>query len=524
MMSATVKHIVNNKSAWRQAATSGQALVFYLAVFKLALHLLTASNYGLFIDELYFLACGQHLAWGYVDMPPLTAVQAKLAQSLFGASVAGIHLFPALAGAGLVLLTGALVRILGGSRFAQVLAALAILVAPVYLLEDSYLSMNSIEPLIWMGCAYLLIRIVKTGDTRLWLGFGALAGLGLLNKSTMLMFGFALVMGLLLTSARKWMFNRWFVMGGCLAMLIFLPNLIWELQHQFPHLEQLANIRTSQRNAQLSILDFLAQQIIYQHPITFPLWLGGLVYFFIHREGKVFRFLGWSYLITLGILLLTQGRVYYLAPSYPMLLAGGSVAFEELLCRLRWSWVRAASLAVTGITGALMAPFALPLLPPQTYLRYSQLLSFQPPKIENNSGAVLPQLFADRFGWPEMAEAASDVFHSLPPDEQGQTAIFGMNYGEAGAIDFYGPQYGLPKSLSGALTYFYWGPKSFTGSTVIVLGLKEPGYLYKFFSSVEPAAQVHHPYAMNRESFTIYICRDPKQPFTNIWPSLKNWY
>ena len=186
-------------SALARGRRSGSAVVGLIAAGTLALHLAAAGVYGLFIDELYFLACGEHLAWGYVDMPPLTAAQAWLARGLFGDSMLAIRLFPALAGAGLVLLAGALARELGGKRFAQGLAALAVATAPGYLLASSYLSMNSIEPLLWMGCALVLLRIIRTGDTRLWLAFGLLAGIGLENKDTMLLFGFALVAGLLLT-------------------------------------------------------------------------------------------------------------------------------------------------------------------------------------------------------------------------------------------------------------------------------------------------------------------------------------
>ena len=198
---------------------SGPAIVAYVASVKLIAHLATASVYGFFIDELYFLACGQHLAWGYVDMPPLTAFQAWLTRALFGDSAYSIRLFPSLAAAGLVLLTGTLVRALGGKRFAQFLAALAVLVAPAYLAFDSYLSMNSIDPLVWMGCALLVIKMIQTGNTRLWLWFGVLAGIGLLNKDTMLMFGFALVAGLLLTMERRILWNCWIFIGGGIAQI-----------------------------------------------------------------------------------------------------------------------------------------------------------------------------------------------------------------------------------------------------------------------------------------------------------------
>jgi|SRR5271166_2741396 len=235
---------------------AGPALVAYVSALELVLHLPNPGGYGLFTDELYFLACGEHLSWGYADMPPLTALQAWIVRDFLGDSMLAIRLIPALASVGLVLLTGAIVRQLGGGRFAQVLAAVAVLIAPFYLAVDSYLSMNSVEPLLWMGCALTLIRMIKTGETRLWLWFGVIAGIGLENKDTMAMFGFALMVGLLMTPERRLMNSRWLLIGAMMAMLIFLPNLIWVVQHHFPHVEMLANIKRNRRNVALSPLGF----------------------------------------------------------------------------------------------------------------------------------------------------------------------------------------------------------------------------------------------------------------------------
>jgi hypothetical protein len=505
---------------------AGLWIAIGLAALKLALHMLTASNYGLFIDELYFFACGEHLAWGYVDMPPLTALQAWAARALFQGSLFGIRLFPALAGAGMVLLTGAAARELGGRRFAQALACVGAVIAPVYLLVGSYLSMNSIEPLIWTGCAFLLIRIVRTGDVRLWLVFGLLAGVGLLNKETMAIFGFALLSGLLLTRARKVMLNRWFLMGGALALAIFAPALAWMIRHGFPHFEQLANVRLAHRNVDLDPLEFLVQQVTYQHPLAAPIWLGGLVYFFARPAGKTYRFLGWAYAISLAVLLAADGRPYYLSPAYPILLAGGSVWIEGALGADKWRWAKPCILALLGIGGAILAPFTLPLLPPESYIRYSKSLGIDQAPIETHELGVLPQLFADRFGWPEMAAAVADVFRSLPPEERSRAIILARNYGQAGAIDFYGPALGLPKAMSGHLTYYYWGERTadgvMPGATAIVLAIS-PEALRPYFQSVEIAGHTRHPYSMPYENFPIYLCRGLKVPLSKLWPSFKNW-
>ena len=505
-----------------QFLNSPWLVVLGLAVLKLVIHLLTAGNYGLFVDELYFLAAGQHLAWGYVDMPPLTALLGWLAKAIFSDSVMGIHVIPALAGMGLVLITGLLVREFGGGRWAQLMAGLSIIIAGVFLAANSYLSMNSIEPLIWMGCAYVLIRLIKTKDSRLWLGFGLLAGLGLMNKHTMLVFGFALAAGLLLTPARKHMFNRWFLCAGLLAFIIFLPNLIWNIQHNFPILELQANIRQSQRNVQLNPIQFLLEEIVYLHPLTLPIWLAGLIWLFFNPTGKVYRALGWAFLITFGVLLATQGRTYYLAPAFPMLIAAGSVAVEAFLNVHKLHWLRLVYPSLLILGGIVAAPFFLPVLTPEQYVNYSTALGMRTPRLETFQESDLPQLFADRFGWPEMAQATARVYRSLSPEEQAQTIIFGGNYGDAGAIDFYGPGLGLPRAYSGHQNYFYWPPGEQQGAVMIALGM-DPGDLLTYYKKVEAVDRVSNPHAMAYQNFPIYLCREPIRNLAEHWSALKNW-
>jgi dolichyl-phosphate-mannose-protein mannosyltransferase len=502
---------------------SGPALVAYIASFEFLLHLPNPGGYGFFIDELYFMACGQHLSWGYVDMPPLTALQAWAARALFGDSLMAIRLFPTFAAAGLVILTGTIVREFGGGRFAQALAALAVLLAPFYLGFGSYLSMNSIEPLLWMGCALVLIQMIKTGNARLWLGLGVLAGIGLENKHTMLVFGFALIVGLLMTAQRRLMATRWFLIGGAAALLIFLPNLFWMVQHHFPHLQMLANIKSKQRNVAFSPIGFIGWQILGMQPLALPIWICGLWVFLFSDSGKPYRALGCAYVVTLLALLLAGGRFYYLAPAYPMLLAAGAVAIE------RWSessnrrWLRAVYPAAVALTGLMIALNTLPLLPPETYIRYTQFIGISQPKFENRQASELPQFLADRFGWPEMAAAVAQVYDSLPADKRAKTAIFGSNYGEAGTIDLYGPKLGLPRAISGHDNYWYWGPIGYTGESMIVLGATSER-LEQYFARVEAKGSVGHPYAMAAEHFTIYLCSEPKAGTLElIWPNLKNW-
>jgi Dolichyl-phosphate-mannose-protein mannosyltransferase len=509
--------------AYVTSAGPGPA-VWAMAAVKLAIHLLIPRAYGLFTDELYFFACAEHLDFGYVDMPPLTAVQAWLARTLFGDSLPGLRLLPALMGAGLLLLTAAVARELGGGRFAQGMAALAILVAPSSHLLHSFLSMNAVEPLIWTGCALVVARIIRTGNVRLWPWFGLLAGIGLENKHTMLIFGFAAVVGLALTPARRLMANRWFLLAGLVAFLVVLPNLVWEIRHGFPHLEQLANIRRNRRNVHLDVPGFLGMHALMAHPVALPLWVGGLGWLLFGREGRRYRALGLAWLVTLGALLATDGRFYYLFPAHPIAVAAGAVALERLVAASRFCWAGPAYAAVLLVTGAALAPITLPGLPPETYLAYSKATGLAQPKIENRGTASpLPQLFADRCGWPEMAEAVAKVYFSLPRGERAKAAIFGNDYGQAGAIDFYGPKLGLPKSIGGHLTYWLWGPREYTGEVTIVLGDSRP-QLERLFARVDAAAEVGHPYAMASQHFTVFVCREPKGwTFREVWPRLKKW-
>lgn len=503
--------------------TTGPAIVCYIALAKLAIHLYAARFYGYFGDELYFMACSRHLALGYVDQPPFVALIVRIERFLFGDSLQGIRFFAALAGAGTVLLAGRVARELGGKRFAQALAALAVLVSGVALAMNHYISMNAFEPLTWTGCALLLIRILKTGNQKLWLWFGLVAGIALENKYGIVFFATGVVAGLLLTRHRSMFLKPWVWLGGLLAFLIFLPNLLWNIQHQFPFFELLANIRRNGRNVPLTHLQFLEQLALHMLPVSVPLVLAGLWFYFAHPQGKKYRVLGWASLVLLAVIMLSaNGRPYYVAPAYPMLFAAGAVALEEWFSRRRLRWLKPAYAGLLLMVGTIGAPMAVPVLPPETYIRYSQFLHFAPPPIETYKLGPMPQFYADMFGWEEMTVEVARIYNSLPPDVRTKTAILGSFYGHAAAIDLFGPKYGLPNAISPHQNYFLWGPGNYTGESVIVVGLSREK-LEHYFNSVEPAGHVGHPYAMPDEHFTIYYCRQPKIPLQQLWPTLKNW-
>lgn len=500
---------------------SETAILVYLALFKLLLHFFTNGRYGYFRDELYYIACGEHLDWGYVDQSPLIGLVAAATRSLFGDSLFALRLFPAIAGACLVFLTGLIARELGGGRFAQAFAALACIIIPLYLYMHTVLTMNAFEPLFWMLCAYIVIRIMNGGSPRLWLLFGATAGLGLMNKHSMALFGFALVAGLLLTPARRWFLERWIWLGGVIALLIFLPHIIWQIVHEWPMIEILRNAAVNQ-NLPISPLEFFAGQILLIHPANLLVWVAGLFFFLFTEQGKRFRALGWTYLVMFLLCIALKAKVYYLAPAYPMLLAAGAVVVERLASRLRWRWLKPATATALVVAGAILAPLTLPVLPIETFIRYSRALGLgEGVRTEQNSIGRLPQHYADMFGWEEMTAAVARAYHSLSPEERARCAIFADNYGEAGAIDFFGARHGLPRAISGHQNYFLWGPRDYTGEVMIFIN-SDLEDLQAVFESVEPAGTFTNEYVMPYENnLTIYVCRRPRMPLTEFWPRVK---
>src|SRR5213083_687993 len=311
-----------------------------IAVFSMAallVHLLTNGRYGYFRDELYYIACGRHLAFGYVDQPPLSILLLRLSQLLLGDSLFAIRLLPALAGAAIVALTGIIAREMGGRAWAIALACAGSLCALFNLAVGNFFSMNAFEPLFWMGCVYLLVRIINGGSPILWLWFGVLVGLGLENKHSTAFFGAGIFIALLLTPERRHFAEKWNWFGGLIAFAIALPNILWQAQHHWPTYELLRNIAHSEKNVALSPVQFVVQQIVFMNPGTLPLWLAGLCWVFGSREGRRYMALGVIYLVMLAEFVILHAKSYYLAPAYPMLLAAGGVALERVFAnRLRW--------------------------------------------------------------------------------------------------------------------------------------------------------------------------------------------
>jgi hypothetical protein len=304
--------------------------------------------------------------------------------------------------------------------------------------------------------------------------------------------------------------------------LLFLPNVIWEARHGWPQVEVVRDAQIY-KNIPVTPLGFLGEQIVFLNPIVFPLWFGGLVWYFRSPEAKRFRFLGWTYLIVLAIFVILGGKSYYALPVYPILFAAGGVMLERFAEVRRRRRIVFGYAAIIVIAGLVALPFGVPMLPVNTFLRYSHVLPYSSlAKTERDAlRAPLPQLYADMFGWKNMAETVAQVYDSLPASDRANCAILGGNYGETAAIDYYGPALGLPKAIGGHNSYFYWGPRGYSGACVIIFG-EQSGEFVQLFGDVRQAATIVSAHAMpNEQSVPVYVCRKPRAPLAVLWPRFK---
>lgn len=506
----------------REWLAGAQGLVLALAGLTCLIHFLCNWRYGYFRDELYFAACGEHLDWGYVDQAPLIALIARVSRTLFGDSLPALRFLPALASGATVWLGGAIARELGGRRFAQVLAALAVLAAPVYLAFGNLLTMNVFEPLLWGLCALVAIRAVRLGRPRLWLAFGLLAGIGLENKHSMLFFGSGIFLGLLLTENRAVLRSRWIWLGGCLAFLLFLPNLLWQVAHGWATLEFFRH-RQATEKVPVSAFLFIAQQGLLTGPFAAPLAGAGVFFLSLSRAVKPYRFLAWGYLVVLTELILLDGKIYYLAPYDVILFAAGAVWFERVSARSGRRLWRPAVVASIAAGGLVAAPLALPILPVEAAARYARFWGVSHVRVEYQLKSELPQLFADMFGWENQVATVAAAYRSLDPQEQQRAAIFVGAYGEAAALDYFGPRYGLPKAISAENAYYLWGPRDASDEVVIAYGINRIK-LGRVFEDIRQVAIIRSEHSMPDESnLPVYLCRKPRMSFRQAWPILHSF-
>ena len=500
-------------------------LILLFAFIKLVIHLLTnwLGGYGYFRDELYYIACSDHLDMGYVDQPPLSIFLLGVNRYFFGDSLFAIRMLPAIVGSVTVFLTGLMALRLGGGKFAQSVACTASIVSLINLAADSYYSMNSFDMLFWLWGAYLIIRLVSTGDWIYWIYLGFDVGFGLLNKISIAWFAIGFFVALVLTPERRWLKTAFPYLGGLLAVVLFLPFILWNIDNNFAHYEFMRNA-TLVKYKSIVPMDLIEGQLTLPSPLTLPLWLAGLFFYFYMKEGKKFVALGWIYVTTLIILIANwHSKPEYLGPAYGMLFAGGAVAFELLFKGHKLSWINPTYATILGIGGMALAPAVLAVLPVEKYIAYATILGISPGSSEGKDLDKLPQFYADRFGWEDKVETVAHIYHSLPPEDQERCAIFSDNYGRCSAIDFFGKNYGLPASIGNHNNYWIWGPRNYTGDVVLILG----GELWdkeSKFEHVQVAGEVASNYCMPYENnLKIYICRGLKVPLKDLWFHLKDY-
>jgi len=483
-------------------------------------HLLGNAHYGFFRDELYFIICGRHPQWGYVDQPPIVPLLAALTQ-VFGHSLFLLRIVPALCAAAGVYVTCLLAIEFGGGLFAQAIASLAFLFAGVLLAFGQKVGPDEIGLWAWPLIALLVVRIVKSGDPRLWLGAGLVAGIAIESKYAVLFFLVALFAGLLLTPQRSILASRWFAAGAGIMLTIALPNFLWQAHYGFPMWE-LLRAGQNGKNVIVGPMLYMIQEILIMNLFLFPVWVLGLVW--LLRSAQ-FRFLAYTYVIIIVEMIVLHGKHYYPADIYPILLAAGGMQLESWLSQRRVAQM--AVLAYALILGPVFIPFSLPILPVPTFLAYqdkvNEILHIPKSTLATEHGrevTALPGDWADMHGWPELAAAVESIYDALPADERAQAVVVANNYGEAAAINFFAPSVPV---ISYHNQYFLWGTRGFSGNVVIdVHG--DCGAQEHLFRDARLATRVNVPYTIGWETnMPIMVCHGLNVPLATLWPSLKKY-
>ncbi len=504
---------------------SKHRLPLIAAIVAFFIHLVGNPHYGFFRDELYFIICGLHPAWGYVDQPPVVPLLAAGSQ-LFGHSLLLLRAVPALLSGASIYVTCLLVAEMGGGAFAQMLGALVAFFCPVLMNFGMKVSTDMPGLLLWPLAALWMLRLTRGADPRLWLAIGAALGIAFESKYSVLFFAAAMLIGLLLTPQRRILRTPWFAGGAALAIVIAAPNVIWQAVHGFPMYTLLEN-GAHGKNLVVGPLVYLLQEILITNLFLAPVWIVGLVYLF---RVQALRFFGYAYVMLIVMMIVLHGKHYYPADVYPIPIAAGAVAIAGWIERL--VAIRAVVLAYAVIGGLAFLPFALPVLPETQMLAYqSALLSalhLQPNTLATERHRQQPQLppdWADMHGWPQLAYDVQRIYDALPPATRSQTVVIAQNYGQASAIEFFTP--GIPVA-SGHNQYWLWGARAIrqhrlTGENVIDLG-GDCGRSRHLFESAERVGTFSAPYAMPSENnLPIMLCRHLRVPIARLWPQLQEY-
>lgn len=502
----------NQAPAWKRIRRSGDlAILVSIACATVAIHLFAGGRYGFHRDELATLDDARHLAWGYVAYPPVTPFFGRISLILFGESLAGFRFFAALLDAAAVVLTGLMARDLGGGRGAQIGAAAATL--PFCLVAGSLMQYVSFDYFFWVLTAYFIIRLLQSNDPRWWLAVGCAIGLGMMSKYAMAFLVAGLLLGLLCSDNRRYLTSKWLWYGVAISLLIFLPNLLWQFGRHFVSIQFLRSIHA--RDIRIGrTRNFLPGQIQLTL-LAAPLWIAGLYACFFHREWKPFRLVGWMYLTPLLLFVFLKGRTYYMAGAYPMLYAAGSAWGEKLLSSFRKgpaTAMRAAAWTALAVDAAVAIALALPIAPAGS--RWWKV-------VLQTDGDL-----REEFGWREIVATIAKVRDSLPPQDRAHAGILAGNYGEAGAIDLFGPRYGLPAAISGVNSYWARGYGNPGPETLIVVGLP-PGFLRDHFASCQVVAHTWNRYGVKNEETLdhsdIFVCRHLRESWPAFWSGFQDY-
>ncbi|MGO8759252.1 MAG: glycosyltransferase family 39 protein [Terracidiphilus sp.] len=481
------------------------AILFAIAAAVALLHILTNNRYGFHRDELQFLSDARHLDWGFVPYPPFTPFVERIALSLFGLNMVGLRLFSVMAQAAAIVVTGLMARDFGGSRLAQVTAALAVAFSLLPLFEGTEFQYTTFDYLWWVLIAYFFVRLLKSDDPRWCLAIGAVIGLGLLTKYAIVFYVAGILVGLVLTSARRFLLSRWFWAGIAVAFLLFLPNLVWLLHHDFVSYHFLQHIH-ARDVAEGRAEGFLTGQfLICANLAAAPVWLAGLYGFLRDRR---YRMLAWMYFVPLALFFVGKGRNYYIAGAYPMLFAMGAVLCERWLASLpRWGCgaIEAVYFAAFAFVSAYACAVILPLQ------AAGPLRDFA---LANNGD------LREEIGWDELVRTVAQIRHSLPPDQQAHLGITTGNYGEYGAIDILGPAYGLPAPIGTTNSEWLRGYPTTSPTTIIALGI-QPGEADQIFTNCRVAGHNGNSEGIENEESRdhpyIFVCGPPRKPWSEVW-------
>ena len=500
------------------------------ALLAAVLHGATAWRYGYFRDELYFIACSKHLAWGYVDQPPLVALAAWMA-SPAGYDLIALRAVPILAAALTVYVAVRLAAEVGGGRCAQLFAACATLLLPAYLLLGNVLTTTSLEPFCWTVALYLTVRLIRANEAarpRLWTGLAAITVLGAYTKYSTVLFSGCVVLALLLTPERRVLRSRYFAMAAAILVVALAPNIGWQAAHGWPFAEVLrgdalhrpgfqAGFALEYRDLAKNAAGFLLEQLLYTNPLAAPVWIAALVAPFRLRAFRDLRFLPIAYGIAMAVALALAAKGYYLIGFYGALLAVGAVAVERAT-----PVQRTAALGAVVAVGVAALPLSLPVLPVDALIAYTRALH-----LTGRTGTaphLMQPVFAEEFGWERLARDVAIVYVKLPPRVQRETAIYADTYGDAGALDFFGPHYGLPPAISSQNNYYLWGTRGYGGRFLLAVGASRVDVLRRYYRRVVLVRTSTEPNKWIVEGpAPIYFCYDPVAPLFAIWPHLR-WY